>query len=496
MRRLAPVLAPLLALVLGVSPVAAATPGTWSAVPSDPLVFGAPGVATLGARTAPDGRLYVWGYFHDLGGDPTADWIAAWDPESETWSGLGSDGAGDGAIEDVVWDVTFAAGEVLVAGSFVDAAGDPGADYLAAYDPATHTWSQIGGPSALDASVRSVAARDGKIWVGGSFHAAGGDPGADWVAVWDGTGWDAIDGAVTPSLDDSVMRVVPLADGRVCVGGRFGAVRGDTRGAKVACWDPSAGAWALLREAGASGPAFALSYSDVDDIEAIGSDLYVAGYFEDAAGIAGADGIARWDGAAWHALDSLPADPTAGHVLGYVWALDRYGETLIASGQFAVAGGPSMVAAWTGSRWLSLGDPAFGSPWEGTYGSVSGTTYTMTGLFDSVAGLAGTSGLARFELPAGPAAPTRLAVRPAGRGAVTLAWAAPANDGGSPLTDYAIEYRAEGASDRTLVPDGVGTATRFALRGLPGGKSYAFRVTPRNEWATGESATVALRRVP
>ena len=63
-----------------------------------------------------------------------------------------------------------------------------------------------------------------------------------------------------------------------------------------------------------------------------------------------------------------------------------------------------------------------------------------------------------------PTVPTALAaaVAPAsgvGSGEVRLNWAAPASDGGSPITDYIIEQAPAGGSVWTVLTDGVSTTT-------------------------------------
>lgn len=64
----------------------------------------------------------------------------------------------------------------------------------------------------------------------------------------------------------------------------------------------------------------------------------------------------------------------------------------------------------------------------------------------------------------------------------TLSWDAPSSDGGSPITDYVIEY-SQDASSWSTYDDGVGTATNSVLTGLAG-ESYFFRVFAVNDIGT------------
>jgi len=91
----------------------------------------------------------------------------------------------------------------------------------------------------------------------------------------------------------------------------------------------------------------------VDNVWALACDdfgnVYAGGSFSEADGVA-ASGIARWDGAAWHALGS--------GVNGLVrtLAVDGAGN-LYAGGWFTTAGGVavSAVARWDGAAWSALG---------------------------------------------------------------------------------------------------------------------------------------------
>lgn len=93
--------------------------------------------------------------------------------------------------------------------------------------------------------------------------------------------------------------------------------------------------------------------------------------------------------------------------------------------------------------------------------------------------------------------------RPTGVGAnkqVILSWTAPADTGGTPITDYMVQYRS--ATDPTWITfdDGVSTATTATVTGLRNGIRYRFRVAAANivEYSafSAESAAVAPRTTP
>lgn len=72
----------------------------------------------------------------------------------------------------------------------------------------------------------------------------------------------------------------------------------------------------------------------------------------------------------------------------------------------------------------------------------------------------------------------------AGDGTVSLTWSAPANDGGTAISDYLVEFSADGNSWSTFA-DGTSTLTLATVTGLSNAISYRFRITARNAVANG-----------
>jgi titin len=87
--------------------------------------------------------------------------------------------------------------------------------------------------------------------------------------------------------------------------------------------------------------------------------------------------------------------------------------------------------------------------------------------------------------PAAPPAPTSLASPSQGSGSVYLTWAAPANDGGSAITDYVVQYSSNSGSTWNTFSDGTSTALNATVTGLTNGTSYQFRVAAVNAIGTG-----------
>ncbi len=88
-----------------------------------------------------------------------------------------------------------------------------------------------------------------------------------------------------------------------------------------------------------------------------------------------------------------------------------------------------------------------------------------------------------------PGRPTHLAVV-ADDGRIEVTWAAPADDGGTVVTDYRIQYSTNGRT-WTTVPDGTSVATSASITGLVSGSTYWVRIAAIN--AAGTGGNVSLR---
>jgi len=130
---------------------------------------------------------------------------------------LGSNGAGNGAINDTVLALAMDGnGNLYVGGDFFNVNNNgvslPTADYVAKWDGAN--WSALssngGGNGSLNNGVNALAVSGSDLYVGGDFTNVN-DNGsaltaADYVAKWDGTNWSALgsNGASDGSLNGTV----------------------------------------------------------------------------------------------------------------------------------------------------------------------------------------------------------------------------------------------------------------------------------------------------
>jgi ELWxxDGT repeat protein len=86
-----------------------------------------------------------------------------------------------------------------------------------------------------------------------------------------------------------------------------------------------------------------------------------------------------------------------------------------------------------------------------------------------------------------PGAPIGLSAV-AGDGQASLSWSAPASTGGSAITDYVVEYSADGGENWSALDDDVAPTTSVTVTSLTNGVSYVFRVAAVNAVGTGQAA--------
>jgi hypothetical protein len=230
-------------------------------------------------------------------------------------------------------------GTIYVGGNFTDAGGS-GADYIAAYNPVTGTYSTLGGAGSLNGQVNALAVGpDGRIYVGGAFTNGGSIPAADGIAVWDpvATTWAAL----STGTAGTIYALVFSPAGVLFAGGSFTSI-GTSTADNVAQWNGSA--WSNLTSDAAIG-------AQVNALAWGNGQLYVGGAFDNAGGVAAADRIAAWTSSGgWVALSTGMNNTVDAIAIG----LDG---TVYAGGLFTTAGGVAAlrIAAWSGIQWVPMG---------------------------------------------------------------------------------------------------------------------------------------------
>jgi hypothetical protein len=227
---------------------------------------------------APDGTLYAGGNFTLLGGGP-ADYLAQWD--GTTWSAVSAGGTGQ------VYALAMGEdGTLYIGGSFVNWNGDPDSDYIVSWTGAAYAPLGTGRTAAVFAL---AVVPDGALYVGGAFNVPGGDA-YNYICKWASGAWSAVGGG----MDDVVYALAADDSGRVCVGGAFHTA-GTVSAAHIAMWTGQA--WKLLG-AGVNGTVRGLTFMP-------DGTLYVTGLFTSAGGLTLAQRAARWNGYSGAALDVL-----------------------------------------------------------------------------------------------------------------------------------------------------------------------------------------------
>jgi trimeric autotransporter adhesin len=272
--------------------------------------------------------------------------------DGEEWRALGTDG-GSGVAGTVnalsVWN-----GALYVTGSFTAAnwngqASVP-ANRIARWDGVQ--WSALG--EGFDARGLALAASGDGLFAGGLFSNAGGMP-AQRLARWDGVDWHGL--SVGPLPANQVVALAPALGGGVAVGGRFGyaadvadpgmagAVLNHVGVWEAGVWDH----WGVGPGGGFNGPVVAIARFN--------GDLYAGGVFSSAGGRV-ARNIARWDGAQWHPLGSGESDGTN----AIVRAMVATPHGLFVGGEFTevaadgIATQVRRIARWDGAAWHAVGD--------------------------------------------------------------------------------------------------------------------------------------------
>ena len=285
------------------------------------------------------------------------------------WHGLGQGFGAAGVAGHFVSAVYDHNGEIFVGGAFPNA-GDArlpavtrwqGGDWVAVGDEL-----DTAGPAA-DPVVYTFATYQGDLVMGGCFESSGATT-LDGVARWNGAAWvpigagfDSLRFTCNPSQTwnqlNGIHKLLPVGSDLYAGGSIFEGA--DLNG--IARWDGAN--WNTVGNGATNGVVF--------DLAEIGGDLFVGGTITTVDNFTTpVNRIAMWDGAAW---DDLNGGVDVGNgVFEGVYALETIGSNLYAAGSFTTAGGVAVnnIARWDGATWHPLGtglnDTVFGMEVVGT----------------------------------------------------------------------------------------------------------------------------------
>lgn len=288
-------------------------------------------------------RVYIGGDF-DLAGELKSCGAAAWDPETGSWVDLG------GGLASIypesgtyAYDFTAKGNDIIVGGKF-DFAGEIQTKNIARWNGTE--WSALGTANSYVYDVEFDSS--GSLYATG-YYPAGDSSGSSGLGRWDGHQWSSVPGP--PGLSSYVRHIRTYNDG-FFAGGYFVS---DTLipGICLAWWKDNK--WNLIRGLGQSYNEFLPG--GVSGIELIKGHLLVAGNFT-VTGSSYAVNVAEWDipGSTWKILDD--GSGNLGIYDGYIYALEKHGDSVYAGGSFTVAGGiyARNIAKWTGKGWKPVGE--------------------------------------------------------------------------------------------------------------------------------------------
>lgn len=305
-------------------------------------------------RFDPDGdgpraeSIVVTGAFTSAGAVAARN-IAAWDGAS--WTALaGNNGLSGEARAMCVFGVAGTGEAVLVTSGAFARADEHVVNRIAAWDGSS--FGAFGAGFTGGAQPNALLSHDdgsgSALYVGGDFQSAGGVTAFN-IARWDGSTWSDLQ----IGIDSSVHALAQFdEDGAgpgapaLFAGGQFSSA-GAASALSVARWDGAA--WSALEE-GVDGVVFALVAQE-QSAGTLPRGLYVGGLFNPPNAFG--NHVQRWDGNDWTAL--------GGGVNGRVRALqifdDGLGPALYVGGDFTIAGGQpaERVARWNGLAWSALG---------------------------------------------------------------------------------------------------------------------------------------------
>lgn len=237
-----------------------------------PLGSGIDG-SVLALARLPSGDIVAGGQFTTAGGVATAN-IARWD--GVAWHPLGS------GVQGSVYALAVLPGGDLVAGGFFSTAGGVAAANIARWDGVA--WHPLGG--GTNSVVWALASLgNGQLAVGGSFSSPG-----DRVAIWDGATWTPRN---APPICNRVNAMLVSRAGELVIGGDF-----FNSPHSVSRWNGTA--WVAVGTGMTTSGGFSGVVQSL--LELPNGDLLAGGLFGFAGGVPAA-GIARWNGAAWAAVD-------------------------------------------------------------------------------------------------------------------------------------------------------------------------------------------------
>nr|WP_243738839.1 fibronectin type III domain-containing protein [Microcella frigidaquae] len=149
----------------------------------------------------------------------------------------------------------------------------------------------------------------------------------------------------------------------------------------------------------------------------------------------------------------------------------------------------------TSTTWTTVSDGVSTNPSHTFTRTTPGVTYDVRVRAVNAAGAGALSTVLTVKAGA-PTAPTALAAPVNDGTSLTVSWAAPANSGSGPVTDYVIQIKRSTSSTWSTVSDGVSTNLSHTFTNTTAGVTYNVRVQARNGSWAGLLSSVLTVRIP
>jgi N-acetylneuraminic acid mutarotase len=341
-------------------------------------------------------EVFVGGYFTSAGG-VSANYVARFNTQTNTWSSLGT-GSSNG-VNSYVNALAVVGNEVVVGGWFT-LAGGVSANRVARFNTQTNTWSTLGTGSSngVNSNVYALAVVGNEVVVGGIFTSAGGVS-ANRVArfntqtnTWSSLGTGSSNG-VSGRVD-----ALAVVGNEVVVGGSFIVVGGiSTPVNNIARFNTQTNTWSSLGTGSSNGVSGVISVT-VTALAVVGNEVVVGGNFTSAGGVS-ANRVARFNTQTntWSTLGT----GSSNGVNDRVYALAVVGNEVFVGGNFTSAGGVSAncVARFNTqtNTWSTLGTGSSNGVNNWVYAlAVVGNEVYVGGLFTSAGGVSANY-VARFN---------------------------------------------------------------------------------------------------
>ncbi|MFZ1702941.1 MAG: hypothetical protein WAT79_01270 [Saprospiraceae bacterium] len=281
----------------------------------------------------------------------------------------GCDNLGPG-LNGPVYALAHIGNQIYVGGNFTDAGGNPNADFIALWDGTS--WQSLG--TGLNDEVRSIFIDGSTVYVGGQFTDAGGNPNADGISTWNGTTWSSLGSGIS-----GIVNTIVKNNSEIFVGGYFIDAGGVPNANHIAMWD---GAW---NNVGASpnNEVFCIAFST--------SNMFIGGSFTAIGTNTNAARIARWDGVTWNSLGNGVNNSVYSILFLY------HNNTLIIGGNFTDVGtdpNADYIVEWSITLQLWSSIPGF----NGAVHSIIFKDYDIYigGAFSAAGGNYDANGIARI----------------------------------------------------------------------------------------------------